>query len=177
MLSSSAQELRCFPFLQFPFAARLVLSKWRTRLQTTAPEPNQNTQLHLSIRGCHISVCTDTQLSTRVSLSFSQVYTASLTPLPKPTPVMGWVLANSLLGQEHCSYQVLCCCVSKRSSSAVCSVPRVMGTGRIYIQCLGGARSPPNHLLQNPSDDCWKHCILSKCSHSLEVDGVAEIEM
>lgn len=132
-----------------PFCSqRLVLSKWRTRLQTTALEPNQDTQQHLLVRGCHICVHTDTALCQ--SIAILQPGICSLThKISTAFACHGLVLADSLLGQERGSYQVLHCCVIKRSSSAVCSVPGMTQTGRIYIQFLGGARSPPNNFLQN----------------------------
>lgn len=83
-----------FPFLQFPCAARVwcYLNK-DPLLQTTALKPDQNILLHLLVRACHISVCTDTALG--------QAYPASLKKFPKPWLVVVGMLASSLLGQEH----------------------------------------------------------------------------
>lgn len=68
-------------------------------------------------------------------------------------------------------------CHQKQQLWALCSEPRTMETGGIYIQFLEGARSSPNNLLQKTQLTVGSAGFLPSAQHSLKVVGVTGIEM
>lgn len=65
----------------------------------------------------------------------------------------------------------------KQQLWALCSEPRTMQKGRIYIQFLEGARSSPNNLLQKTQLIVGSAGFLPSAQHNLEVVGITGIEM
>lgn len=123
----------------------------------------------LAERTSHLCVHTDTALSGHCSLS------ASLIKVPKLWLVTGWVSADSLPGQDivHIGSYLLCY-QEKTEHSMLCA--KATQPGRIYLQFLGGARSPPNNFPSTPWKPVGSTGAFPSAQHRLEEDEVAEME-